>query len=94
MPIPPGEGHPRPLPGADEPRLLEEEIEPSTAEGRLPAGRPVDRLRTWALATEQRRGRNKATVAFANKLARVIWATWRYQRPFNGDWADLEATPA
>jgi hypothetical protein len=20
-------------------------------------------------------------------LARIIWATWRYQRPFNGDWA-------
>ena len=49
-------------------------------------GRPLDRLRTWALATEQRRGRNKATVALANKLARVIWATWRYQRPFDGSW--------
>lgn len=56
-------------------------------------GRPLDRLRLWALATEQRRGRNKATVALANKLARIIWATWRYQRPFNGDWsARLEAT--
>jgi transposase len=50
-------------------------------------GRSLDRLRTWALATEQRCGRNKATVAFANKLARIIWATWRYQRVFNGDWA-------
>jgi transposase len=57
-------------------------------------GRPLDRLRTWALATEQRRGRNKATVALANKLARIVWATWRYQRPFAGDWrAPLEATP-
>jgi len=56
-------------------------------------GRPLDRLRLWALATEQRRGRNKATVALANKLARIIWATWRYQRPFAGDWpARLEAT--
>lgn len=50
-------------------------------------GRPLDRLRSWALATEQRRGRNKATVALANKLARIIWATWRYQRTFNGDWS-------
>lgn len=50
-------------------------------------GRPLDRLRSWALATEQRRGRNKATVALANKLARTIWATWRYQRSFDGDWA-------
>jgi transposase len=50
------------------------------------AGRPLDRLRTWALQTEQRCGCNKATVALANKLARIIWATWRYQRPFNGNW--------
>ena len=57
-------------------------------------GRPLDRLRTWALATEQRRGRNKATVALANKLARVIWATWRYQRTFIGDWAALETATA
>jgi transposase len=58
-------------------------------------GRPLDRLRLWALATEQRRGRNKATVALANKLARIIWATWRYQRPFAGDWpARLETTPS
>lgn len=49
-------------------------------------GRPLDRLRCWALATEQRRGRNKATVALANKLARIIWATWRYQRSFDGNW--------
>ncbi len=41
---PPRRGSSSPLPGAGEPRLLEEEIEPSTAEGRLPAGRPVDRL--------------------------------------------------
>jgi len=55
-------------------------------------GRALDRLRRWALATEQRRGRNKATVALANKLARIIWATWRYQRPFNGDWSADHAT--
>jgi transposase len=57
-------------------------------------GRSLDRLRTWALATEQRRGRNKATAALANKLARTIWATWRYQRPFNGDWATHDASSA
>jgi transposase len=51
------------------------------------AGRSVDRLRTWALATEQRCGINKATVALANKLARIIWATWRYQRAFDGNWS-------
>jgi transposase len=50
-------------------------------------GRPLDRLRTWALATRQRCGYNKATVALANKLARIVWATWKYQRPFDGNWA-------
>lgn len=50
------------------------------------AGRPLDRLRTWALHTQQRCGHNKATVALANKLARIIWATWKYQRPFNANW--------
>ena len=55
-------------------------------------GRPLDRLRSWALATELRCGRNKATVALANKLARIIWATWRYQRPFNGNWS-VQPTP-
>ena len=31
-----------------------------------------DRLRTWALETEQRRGHNVAAVALANKLARIV----------------------
>jgi transposase len=51
------------------------------------AGKQLDRLRTWALATQQRCGQNKATVALANKLARIIWATWRHGRPFDGNWA-------
>jgi len=50
------------------------------------AGHSPDRLRAWALRTEQRRGINKATVAFANKLARIVWATWAHERTFNGDW--------
>ena len=36
-----------------------------------------DRLRAWALAREQARGHNKAAVALANKLARIVWAVWR-----------------
>lgn len=51
------------------------------------AGHPLDRLRQWALVTEQRCGTNKATVALANRLARIIWATWHHQRPFDGNWA-------
>jgi transposase len=49
-------------------------------------GRSPDRLRAWALATAQRCGYNKATVALANKLARIVWATWKHQRPFDGNW--------
>ena len=40
------------------------------------------RLRAWALTLEQTRGHNKATVALANKLARIIWAVWRNDAPF------------
>jgi transposase len=36
-----------------------------------------DRLRSWALQVEKRRGMNKATVALANKIARIAWAVWR-----------------
>jgi transposase len=33
-----------------------------------------DRLHNWALEVEKRRGHNKAAVAVANKLARLLWA--------------------
>lgn len=49
-------------------------------------GRPLDDLRRWALEIERRRGTNKATVAFANKLARILWAMAVHQRRFNGNW--------
>jgi transposase len=45
-------------------------------------GSSLDRLRTWALDVQERRGHNKATVALANKLARIVWATWRFERDF------------
>lgn len=38
------------------------------------AQRSEDRLSRWARAVEARRGRNRATVAVANKLARIGWA--------------------
>jgi transposase len=41
-----------------------------------------DRLRAWALAREQARGHNKAAVALANKLARIVWAVWRNGRAY------------
>lgn len=39
--------------------------------------RQPDRLRAWALQLQTLRGHNKATVALANKLARIVWAVWK-----------------
>jgi transposase len=41
-----------------------------------------DRLRTWALDRERHCGHNKAAVALANKLARIVWAVWRNERAY------------
>jgi transposase len=41
-----------------------------------------DRLRAWALHVELLRGHNKATIALANKLARIVWAVWRRNLEF------------
>jgi transposase len=59
----------------------------NAAKGAAARRRPLDRLRTWALEVKARRGHNKATVALANKLARIAWVTWKHQRPFDGNWA-------
>jgi len=39
-------------------------------------------LQEWALEVEKRRGRNRAAVAVANKLARIIWAVATRGEPF------------
>ena len=40
-------------------------------------------FRRWARSVaEQRRGANIATVAIANRLARIVWRVWRENRPF------------
>lgn len=49
------------------------------------SGRDLTRLQRWALETQKRVGHNKATVALANKMARIIWAVWTKQSTFNGD---------
>lgn len=41
-----------------------------------------DRLRAWALRLEDSHGYNKAAVALANKIARILWAVWRSERTF------------
>ena len=42
-----------------------------------------DGLRAWALRLEQRCGHNRAAVALANKMARIVWAVWRQERDFH-----------
>ena len=49
------------------------------------AGRELTRLQQWALDTQQRVGHNKATVALANKLARIAWAVWTKGIEFDGN---------
>jgi len=50
-------------------------------------GKPLDRLALWALKCEQQRGHNIATVALANRMARIAWATWKHHRSYDGNWA-------
>lgn len=47
----------------------------------------LNHLQRWALTLAARRGHNKATCALANKLARIAWATWYYERDFDGNYA-------
>lgn len=47
------------------------------------AGRDLGRLRSWALAVQQRSNHNKATCALANKLARICYATLRDRAAFD-----------
>jgi transposase len=42
----------------------------------------LTRLQHWAVTTAARRGHNKAAIAVANKLARVIWAVWHKEVDF------------
>jgi hypothetical protein len=58
-----------------------------TAHRQQRTGRPLDRLRQRTLACQRLRGHNVATVALANRMARIIWATWKHHRPFDGNWA-------
>jgi len=54
-------------------------------------GHSLTRLQQWALDCEQRCGHNKATLALANRLARIVWATWKYDRTFDPNWSRQRA---
>ena len=42
-----------------------------------------DPLHAWALEVQQRRGHHRATVALANKIARIAWRVWKDDRDFS-----------
>jgi len=55
------------------------------------AGRPLDALRAWGLRVEARTCHNKAAIALANKMALIVWATWRRGKAFESR-VELPAT--
>jgi transposase len=52
------------------------------AQQRDRAGKPLTRLQQWAVTKAQTQHFNSAAVALANKLARIVWAVWHYERSF------------
>jgi hypothetical protein len=51
----------------------------------------LTRLQQWAVALAARRGHNKAAIALANKLARIIWAVWCHETDFHSPTAQTAA---
>lgn len=61
------------------------------AQRKQKAGKSLTRLQAWALERARRGHVNQAVVALANKMARVIWAVWRHERAFDGDYVPQAA---
>ena len=55
-------------------------------ERRRAAGQPLTRLQSWVLERAEEGHRNRAAVALANKMARIIWAVWKHERAFDGNY--------
>ena len=53
---------------------------------------PLTRLQRWVLDVEARAGHNRAAVALANRLARVVWAVWHHRRTFDAEWMTAGVT--
>jgi transposase len=52
------------------------------AQRRHALAQPLTPLHLWAVTVRNRRGHNKATIAVANKLGRIVWAVWQKDVPF------------
>jgi len=49
---------------------------------RAKASSQPDRFHAWGLELQNRCGHNKAAIAVANKLARIVWAVWKSGKRF------------
>lgn len=61
------------------------------AQRRERTGQSLSGLQRWALEKTRDRHTNKAAVALANKMARVIWAVWYHERRFDGNYLPTAA---
>jgi transposase len=52
------------------------------AQRRRRGDQPLTPVSQWALTVASRAGHNKATVAVANKMARIVWAVWHRDVPY------------
>ena len=55
---------------------------PATTRDNRRRGASAIGLHRWALDLRERRGHNKATIAVANKLGRIVWAVWTKDVPY------------
>jgi transposase len=61
------------------------------AQRRRQSGQPLSRIQQWAMERAAHQHPNKAVIALANKLARVVWAVWHHERAFDGDYLPATA---
>jgi transposase len=61
------------------------------AERRRKEGQRLTRVQAWALERAEQGHRNRATVALANKMARIAWAVWKHERAFDGNYVSQAA---
>lgn len=60
------------------------------AQRKAAAGKTLTYLEEWVLKKAKEQHPNRAVIALANKMARTVWAVWKYDRTFDGNHARLQ----